>query len=204
MKNLLCSLIFLGAFSFAAFADIAPPPTPRQTATPKQSKTIDSRMTIRFDQNATDAKLIIPKSKIKQLRAELEMLDDESNTNAVLDDSSGGFPRAQAVIGGLFLSLAFVFGGVWVVRNRKSESKTNKAVGGLILLFLVGSAATIAFANAGPPSALRNISSKLFDKKVFGYWKRADGNIKIEVSADRDGFELIIPDKDEKAKPNEE
>lgn len=199
MKKLLCLLMLVSLFSVAAFADIRLPDEAKPTPKSKPTKSYDSKMTIRLDQNATEATLVIPKSRIKQLRAELELLDDESDTVAVLSDSNGGVSRTQTIVGGMFLSLAFVFGGVWFTRSRKSGGKINKTIAAGMFVFLVGSAATIAFANIGPPMMLRTISSKLFDKKVFGRWKRADGNIKIQVSAENDGVELIIPDKEEKS-----
>lgn len=194
MKKTFGLLVIIFIFSIVSFADVRLPDELKPTPIPKQAKTVDSRLTIRFDKDAKDAKLIIPKNQLKQLRADLEQLDNESDTNASLTDSNGNFSRTQTIIGGMFLSLAFVFGGVWFSRNRK----VNKTIVAGTVLFLVISATTLVFANAGPPSALRTISSKLFDKNVFGYWKRADGNIKIQVSAENDGVELIIPDKEEK------
>lgn len=199
MKKLFCLVMFVSLFSVAAFADIRLPDEAKPTPKPKPTKSYDSKMTIRLDQNASEATLVIPKNRIKQLRAELELLDDESDTAAVLSDSNGGVSRTQTIVGGMFLSLAFVFGGVWFTRSRTTGGKINKTIAVGMVVFLVGSAATIAFANIGPPMMLRTISSKLFDKKVFGRWKRADGNIKIQVSAENDGVELIIPDKEEKS-----
>lgn len=205
MKKLFCLLMLVSLFSVAAFADIRLPDEAKPTPKTKPTKSYDSKMTIRLDQNATEATLVIPKSRIKQLRAELELLDDESDTAAVLSDSNGGgVSRTQTIVGGMFLSLAFVFGGVWFSRSRKADGKINKTIVAGMFVFLVGSAATIAFANIGPPMMLRTISSKLFDKKVFGRWKRADGNIKIQVSAENDGVELIIPDKEEKSEKDTE
>ncbi len=201
MKRMFCLFALFAFVSLVAYADIAiPKPTPK----PKQEKMIDSRMTIRFDETANETILVIPKSHLKQFRAELESLDEGVDANAVLTDSSGGFSRTQTIIGGMFVSLAFVFGGVWLARTRKADGKTSKKIVAGIVLFFAGSAATLVFANAGPPSALRSISSKLFDKKVFGYWKRADGNIKIRVSEENARVELIVPDKEEKANKDAE
>jgi hypothetical protein len=62
----------------------------------------------------------------------------------------------------------------------------------------------MALANAGPPAELRKITSKLFDKKVFGYWNSAGGKIKIQLSDRNDPVELIVPEVKEEAKTGEE
>ena len=92
----------------------------------------------------------------------------------------------------MFLSLAMVFGGIWFVRNGKSATKTGKTL--VIFAFIagVGSAATLVFANAGPPPASRSITSALFDKKAFVYVNSASGKIKLEVS-DQSSVELRVP-----------
>ena len=187
MKKSIFTIVFVALFSIAAFADIRLPDTPKPTVTPKQQQSIDANMIIRLDENATETTLIIPKSQISQLRAQLDELDGNEQILT--------FSRTQTIVSGLFLSLAFVFGGVWFART--NGGKVNKTlVVGAILLF-VGSAATIAFANVGPPAELRSISGKLFDKEVFGGWKRATGKVKVKVSDNGNLIELIVPDKTE-------
>ena len=158
-------------------------------------------MTIRFDKNAKDATLIIPKDQLKQLRAELEQLDNGQDTNA---SATTSFSRTQTIIGGMFMSLAMLFGGVWFTRSRKINTKAGKILVGGAVLFCVGSLATIAFGNAGPPSELRQITSKLFDKKVFTYWNSASGKIKIQVTEDNYGVTLIVPEAKDTDKTGEE
>ena len=196
MKKSIIVITFIALFSIVAFADIRLPDTPKPTATPKPQKSIDSNMEIRLDPNAKEATLIIPKNQLKQLRAELEQLDDSTNEPLLT------FSRTQTIVSGLFLSLAFVFGGVWFARSR--NGKINKTlVVGAILLF-VCSAATIVFANVGPPQELRSISGKLFDKKLFGYWKSASGTVKVKVSDDSNIIQLVVPDKKEETTTKEE
>ena len=96
----------------AIFADIARPnKTPKDNA----AKSIETGMTIRLDRDAKDARLIIPKSRIKELRAELEKLDDGSDNTAAVT-APRGISRTQTIASGLFLSLALVFGGIWFMR----------------------------------------------------------------------------------------
>lgn len=64
--------------------------------------------------------------------------------------------------------------------------------------------ATIVYANAGLPPELRQITSKLFDKKVFGYWNSAGGKIKIQISDTAQNPELIVPDVSDEKKPSDE
>ena len=195
MKKALFLFALTVIFSSFALADIRLPDTPK----PKPVKSIDSTMTIRFDKKAKDATLVISKGQLKQLRAELEQLDNESNTA-----SNTGFTRTQTIVSGLFMSLAMVFGGVWLTRSQKINTKVGKTLIAGAILFCVGSLATIAFANAGPPAELRQITSKLFDKKVFTYWNSAYGKIKIQVSENANGVELIVPEVKEDAKPGDE
>lgn len=193
MKKSIFTIIFISFLSFSAFADIRLPDTPKPTATPKPQKSIDSNITIRLDQNATEATLIIPKDQIKQLRAQLDGLDDTNEPILT-------FSRTQTIVSGLFLSLAIVFGGVWFSRR----GKPNKTLVAGAVLFLLGSAATIVFANIGPPNDLRSISGKLFDKKVFSGWNRASGKIKVKVADTGNTIEMIVPDMAEEKTKSEE
>lgn len=195
MKKLLSLSVFVLLFSTAIFADVrvdTPSPTPK----PKANKSIDTELTIKLQRDAKEARLIIPKNQLKQLRAQIDDLDDSSDTMA-----SASFTKTQTIISGLFLSLAFVFGGVWFVRSRKIDTKASKTLVIGSVLFLSGAVATIAFANAGPPAEARSITSKMFSK-AFDYYKFGYGKIKLEVSSEARNPELIVPDVPEEKKPN--
>jgi hypothetical protein len=174
-------------FSMAALADVPRPNTPKPTPAPKE-KAIETDFRVRIQKEAKEARLLIPKDQIKALRAQLDELDGGgSNTAAFLS-----FSRAQTIAGGLFLSLAFVFGGVWFSRARKPVLKPNKAVVAGAVLFSVGAFAAMTFANMGPPLEARSITGKIFTPAVHMY-KQAWGKVKIEAS-DNDEIELIVPD----------
>lgn len=195
MKRIICltTLVLLG--SVAAFADIA---RPDPTKTPKPAKGVTTTMSIRLDRDATEVKLIIPKSQIKQLRAELEQLDDDSdNTAAVTQPSS--FSRTQTIVSGAFLSLALVFGGMWFVRSGKATTGAGKSLVILAVVAGIGSAATLVYANAGPPP-ITTITSKLFDKTQFRY-RNVSGPVKIETTSEKTA-ELIVPDPQPTATPS--
>jgi len=156
-------------------------------------------MTIPLDRNASQVKLIIPKSQIKQLRAELEQLDDDSdNTAAVAQPSS--FSRTQTIVSGAFLSLALVFGGMWFVRSGKATSGAGKSLVILAVVAGIGSAATLVYANAGPPR-ITSITSKVFDKDSFRFWSSVSGKVKIETS-DEKTVQLVVPDPQPTATPS--
>ncbi len=180
----------------AIFADIV-----RPNNTPKDSsaKSIETGMTIRLDHDAKEARLIIPKSRIKELRAELEKLDDGSDNTAAVT-ATRGISRTQTIASGVFLSLALVFGGIWFMRSGKAATRTGKTFIILALVAAVGSAATFVYANAGPPSEARSITGKMFTQAVHMYgtgW----GTVKLEAG-DKEQIELIVPDPKTSASPN--
>ena len=119
MNRLICLTTIFFLASVAAFADIA---RPQPNKDPKPVKSLDATMTIRLDRNAKAARLLIPKSQIKQLRAELEQMDGDSDNTAAVT-TPGNFTRTQTIVSGTFLSLALVFGGMLFVRTGIASGK---------------------------------------------------------------------------------
>ena len=198
MKKLICLATLVLLASTAAFADIA---RPEPNKTPKQnaSNSIETGMNIKLDSEAKEARLIIPKSQIKQLRAQLEVLDGDSDNTAAVTTPS--ISRTQTIVSGTFLSLALVFGGMWFVRSGKAATKTGKTLVILAVLAGAGSAATFIFANAGPPPEARTITGKMFTQAVHMYgtgW----GTVRLEAG-DKPQIELIVPDPPDKPKTDE-
>jgi hypothetical protein len=195
MKRIICILTLTLVAAAAGFADI---PRAEKTAKPQQQKGIETNLSIRLDSNAKEARLLIPKSELKQLRAQLDNMDDDADNTAAVT----GFGRTQTIVSGMFLSLAIVFGGIWFVRSGKGSTRTGKALVIGAMLAGVGSAATFVYANAGPPAEARSITGKMFSQSVhfynFGY-----GSVKLESkNEDRGGIELIVPNpKDDKPNP---
>jgi hypothetical protein len=185
MKKLFSLAVVVMLFSALAFADIRRPDDSKS----KPSKAIDATLSISIDGTATEARLIIPRSQLRQLRAELDQLDGADDTAA----SAGNFTRTQTIVSGLFLSLAFVFGGVWFARSGKLASPQAKAMVIAVGLFASGAFATFVYANAGPPTDARSITGKIFTPSVHMY-KQAWGNIKLEVSDESRSVRLIVPD----------
>jgi hypothetical protein len=200
MKRLICltTLVILGSIS--AFADLPrPDKSPNRVEKPRAA--IDTEMDISLDRNAKEARLIIPKSQLKQLRAELERLDDGSDNTAAVA-SPGEFTRVQTIVSGMFLSLAFIFGGIWFVRSGKAATGTGRAFVILAVLAGIGSAATFVYANAGPPNEARSITGKMFAPSMHTYgfgW----GKVKLEAGDD-DRIKLIVPNPKTAATTNGE
>ena len=185
MKKLVSIAVLALLSSAVVFADIA---KPTKSPTTNGKPSIETTLDIRLDANAKEARLIIPRSQIKQLRAELESLDDGSETAVAT-----GTSRVQTVMSGLFLSLAFVFGGIWFVRSGRAATRAGKGAVAILVVSFVATAATFVFANAGPPSEARSITGKMFAPAVHMYgfgW----GRIKLELSDnDKSSVRLIVP-----------
>jgi len=155
----------------------------------ERSKSLDTSLSIRIDKNAREAKLIIPRTQLRQLRAELEQLDTGADDNNVASTST--LSRTQTIVSGFLLSLAFVFGGMWFVG---SGSQHSKAVAAIAVMFAFGSIANLVYGNAGPPPEARSINGKMFSQGVHMY-KQGWGKIKLEASDKVQNPELIVPDK---------
>jgi len=192
MKRAVTAGVLSLMFCVAAFADIAP------VKPAKTKKSITSNLTIRLDKDAKLARLVIPKSTVQELRAQIDDPDQDGSQTAVA--SINGVTRAQTIMAGAFLSLAIVFGGVWFTRSEKIKTKTAAAIA---LAMLSGVVVTLVYANAGPPPEARSITGKLFAPSVHVY-SFASGPIKIETTDDTHGVELIVPDTQETPKPGDE
>lgn len=175
-------------------------PEPIKTPKPKPSKSVVTAMDIRLDRDATEARLIVPRSQLKQLRAELDGLDDADDATAAV--SSPGISRTQTMMSGAFLSLALVFGGMWFIRSGKAANKNVKMLVIGVTAATLGSAATFVYANAGPPSEARKITGKMFSPAVHIYgfgW----GEVRVETS-NQDRIQLIVPNPREDRPTGEE
>lgn len=198
MKRLISLTVFLLLLSTVVFADIA---RPEPSKSPKSGKQTDAMMYIRLDRSAKEARLIIPKSQVKKLRAELEQLDDDSDNTAAVTET-GIITRTRTIVSGMFLSLALVFGGVWFVRSGKAATKSGKTLVVAFVTLGVASAATLVYANAGPPPEARSITGKMFSQYVHNYGF-GSGKIKLETG-DTAQVELIVPDPQPEPSPNGE
>jgi hypothetical protein len=192
--SLFALLVVFSAFSAAALADVRwESPMPKPTATPKPTEAPKETsktggMIIMMTDRVDEPVLVIKKEMLEKLRAAV----DGTTSSAVVENSD--FNRTQTIVSGLFLSLAFVFGGVWLARNRGKVSKSAAAV---VVFAILGMTTTFVIGNIRAP---RNVgfsravlSNELNVDKAY-----AEGKIKIVVGEGISGndLELLFPKKD--------
>lgn len=186
MKKTIVLISLLLLASTFVLADIARPDKPKNNSV-KKPVTIDTNLSISLDRDAKEARLIIPRSQLKQLRAELESLDSDNTASA---------GNIQTIAGGTLLSLAVAFAGIWFVRSGGNSSVARKSAAAAVLVAAGGAFASIVYANAGPPAEARSITGKMFSQAVhiygFGF-----GKIKLEVSDEETQPKLIVPNPKE-------
>lgn len=192
-------LLFVTA-SFA-FADIAPgraiPPKQNSSA----EKVIPGKMFIRVKSDVKEPTLIVKRGSLSRLRAAIDEADDSDRQTLAENTGSSNFSRTQTIVSGLFFSLAFIFGGVWMFRSKGASSKFAAPI---IVLAILSAGAGIVFANTPPPFAVE-LTSRIFSPTTYAYgW--AEGDIKIKIS-DEDmrgyDFRLEIPDAENKNRNDE-
>ena len=187
MKTILCvcALVLLGLTQATQLrADIA---RPKPSRSPQQPRIVlHTSLTIVPDNKAYEARLQISQSSLKELRAALaNEPGNESMTQRLASSST------RTILAGLFMFLSLSLGGVWLTRSVQTRSQ--KAIAALLVgTAVIGAAAIIARANAGPPG------SYLWKKLPQNLGKGAPtyGGIDIEVvpdPTDGSGMKLIIP-----------
>ena len=185
MRRSLLALMLLSVSSVTALGDIAKPSKP--------AKSVDAVLNITLKHDAREARLIIPKSLVTELRAQLDQTGNTNDTAAAITVGGNGI-RLETIIGGIFLSMAIIFGGIWFARSGKSSPKTSSVLVLFVIISAVGSAATFVYGNAGPPPEARSITGKMFTPAVHIYGF-GSGKIKVEASDDKNQpLELIVPD----------
>ncbi|HMF57061.1 MAG TPA: hypothetical protein VK619_12025 [Pyrinomonadaceae bacterium] len=179
--------VLLMAASVPAMADV---PNPNGHGTSRSSN-IKTFMHLSPDVRATEAKLIIPRSLLTELSAQADGHDSQSA--AAVTRRIFNMNGAQTVMAGIFLSLAFAAGGLWLVRSRVASGKPARAALGVALLALCGATAGVTYANAGPPPVARSLTSRILiqDAQPYG----ASGEVKVEVSDDANTVTLVLPVK---------
>jgi hypothetical protein len=198
MMKISAAFLLIIFVSMVASADIARPDKPKADPA-KKNGAIDTTLSIELSRDAKEARLVIPRSQMKQLRAELDALDRSSNDTA----TAAGITPTQTVVGGGFLSLAIVFAGFWFARSGWMNVNTRKAIAAVAIVLAGATFATIAVANAGPPAEARSISGKMFTQSVHIYgfgW----GKVKLEVSDEVKNPKLIVPNPADTVRPGED
>ncbi len=177
-----CALGLLLVTSMPAYADIA-----RPTPSPQKPKIVlHTSLVVVPDSKANEARLQISQSSLKELRAALANIPtSESMAQSVAHSST------RTAIAGLFLFLSLSFAGVWLARSVRTRSQ--KAVAALLIgAAVIGAAAIITRANAGPPSSY-------FWRKLPQNLSKGNptyGSVDIEIVPDPhdgQGMKLIVP-----------
>ncbi|HEV7796881.1 MAG TPA: hypothetical protein VGO73_01900 [Pyrinomonadaceae bacterium] len=180
-----CALVLIVLASAGHLcADIA---RPKSSPSPQEPKMIfHTRLAIVPDSKAWEARLQISQSDLQELRAALGNTPGNDSTSASIARSS-----TRTMLAGIFMFLSLSFAGIWLTRS--VQSRGQKALTALLLgTAVIGAAAIMTQANAGPPGSY--------------YWRKlpqnlskgapTNGGLDIVVvpdGSDGSGMKLIIP-----------
>jgi len=188
-------IVFLLATVSSAAADLPAPKSNNRKTPPNPTVRTDPAasiprtfMSIEPNGSASEARLVIPRSVLTQLTAELDR--DDSQTVAATT-AVPNLSNTQTIMAGIFLSLAFGFGGIWFVHSRKRAGKLTRAALGMAILALCGATATIAYGNAGPPPVARSLTSKILVPGAQSYG--AHGQVKVVIVEEGNQIKLVLP-----------
>lgn len=176
------------AIALPAYGDIA---RPKPSPTPQARRIVlHTSLTIVPDSKAYEARLQISQSSLQELRAALENTPGNESMAERIAYSS---PRT--ILAGLFMFLSLSFAGVWLARSVQTCGQ--KAIAALLLCTaVIGAAAIITRANAGPPGSY--LWRKLPQNLTKG--TPTNGGIDIEIVPDTNGgsgMRLIMPTRPE-------
>lgn len=178
MKTTLCvcALVLITLTSTGQVsADIArlkPSPSPQEPRT-----IFHTRLVIVPDSKAWEARLQISQSDLEELRAALGNTPaNESITRRIAHSST------RTVIAGLFMFLSLSFAGVWLARS--VQSRGQRMITALLVgTAVIGAAAIITQANAGPPGSY--------------YWKKLPQNLSKGAPTNGGVDIVVVPDGSE-------
>lgn len=189
------ALSLLLATAITAYGDIARP-KPSPVTEPKQ--VMHTGLEIVPDAKAYQARLRISQSAVAQLRDAL----NAGTTSSSFTQRVANSPTST-IVAGLLLFLSVSFAGVWFARSAGSGSRGQKAAAAVLISFaMLGAAAIITRANAGPPPAYlwRNLPKNL------NAGKSTSGGVIVEIVPDEGGaaIRVIIPLKQNAGGPGDE
>lgn len=189
------ALVMLAAAAYI-YADIArPKPSPKKVV--QEGKVLlYTNLTIQpVSGVAYSARLQISESSLKELQAALAtaQVGTPSLSQRIAQSST------RTMIAGLFLFLSISFAGVWLTRSTSRRSHKAIAVA-LLGVAVLGAAAVITRANAGPPGYVRwaGLPKALTDGRP------TSAGVEIEVVPEGSGITLIIPFENGKGPHGEE
>ncbi|MDQ6651168.1 MAG: hypothetical protein M3Y84_00315 [Acidobacteriota bacterium] len=181
------TLGLLLATALPAYGDIArPSPSPQ-----KPRVVLHTSLIVIPDSKATEGHLQISQSSLREMRAALANTPDSESPEHQSIAQSIGRSSTRTAIAGLFMFLSLSFAGVWLARS--VQTRGQKAVAALLMgAAVIGAAAIITRANAGPPSSY-------FWRKLPQNLSKGNptyGSVDIEIvpdPTDGTGLRLIIP-----------
>jgi len=184
MKRLFSLFALTAILSVIALADVRLPDTPTPKPLPKGKQ---MEMFIDVTSEVDEPTLVIKKSSAKRLRAALDEAENSDNSTASVE-AKPNLGSVQTVIAGTFLSLALVFGGVWLVRSKPSRTTI-----GLFLILILGSSSLLVLANVAPPRVFgisKNVFSDEIQRRAF-----VRGKVRIKIVNDSigDDIKLLVP-----------
>ena len=145
-----------------------------------------TRLTVEESENAGEVRLVIPRSLLNQFLA-------ENTGDASLAASLSGTtaPPAQTLIAGLFMSLAVVAGGFWLLRSRRKLAI--RPIAPLIAVSaLFAFAAVAAFGNAAPPNVFRFANPGNLGR-LTASGLPLSGMVRVEIVPNGNEIKLIVP-----------
>ena len=137
------------------------------------------------DPKAYEARLEISQTALNGLR---DAMEPKVTSQLFGGNITGGSMRT--VIAGVFLFMSLSFAGVWLARSGGFKNTRQKAAAALIMgTAVLGAAAIITQANAGPPPSYlwRNLPKNL------NAGKPTNGGVNIEIVQQGSGIRLVVP-----------
>ena len=179
-STLFLMLLIVGFMS--TFADI---PSPNSNRVRRQPRPTPVNMKIQPAESASDAKLVIPRNILQQLRASLDDTDQQDAASVISNNNN-----SRTIIAGIFMSISIAFGGVWLMRSGATSGKLARTAAVITLIGASGIATGIALGNA-PPYFPRSLTSKILTPEL--QWSGASGKVTVEVVTDGDQITLVLP-----------
>jgi hypothetical protein len=174
------SLVMLLSVSSIS-ADLAPRPS---TGTAREGKIVlHTSFAIVPDSKAYEARLQISQDSLRTLQAALIDIPANDSLTRRIAQSSG-----RTLVAAFFLFLSLSIGGVMLFRSENNRNRRALAAV-LICAAIVGAAAIITRANAGPPAGYRwrSLPQNLKDGRL------TQGSVDIEIMPEGEGLRLLVP-----------
>jgi len=145
MKTMPLAVALLFCLVPAARADLRPPP-PKEPTAP---------LVIEAGPKVEEARLIIPKKMLGDLKAEL----DREEKGGI-----AGTSRMQTIIAGVAMTMALAFSGLWLVRRGPNGSRHLALLLGAVAFFGIGAAVMADRAPPRDPARTDKVSIQVTDK----------------------------------------